>query len=400
MQHVKELGIGIIGFGFMGRLQSYCHTVIPWVYDPPPVRTRLVGVATTRQQTAEQALAHGYEFATDDWRALIARDDIDVIHVCTPNDMHAEQAIAALDAGKHVYCDKPLACTLEAARPIATAARKAAGKFQLVCQYRYLPATIRAKQFIDAGFLGRLLGFRAVYLHAGYVDESRPISWRLDKQRSGAGALGDLGSHILDLLLHLIGPFDQMLAALPTLIKTRPTANGGSAPVEVDDIAYMMLKTADGPLGAGAMGTVEASRLATGAQDELRFEIHGSQGAMRFNLMDPNWLEVYDMRDAEGAYGADRGFKRLECVQRYPKAKIPGPKFSVGWDRAHTECLAGFLRAIADDTPTSPNIDDAMAVQTMMHAAQQSAAAGAWTAIDPGEEIPESRSRRGLTHEH
>lgn len=370
---MNELGIGVIGFGFMGRLQSYCHTAIPWIYDPPPARTRLVGVATTRQRTAEQALAHGYSFATDDWRKLIARDDVHVVHVCTPNDMHAQQAAAALAAGKHVYCDKPLARTFEEAKLIAAAARAARGKFQLVCQYRYLPATIRARQLVEAGFLGRLLGFRAVYLHAGYVDVNRPMSWRMDMSRSGAGALGDLGSHILDLLLHLVGPFEKVFADLPTLIGERPAADGGRAKVEVDDIAYLMLRTAE-----GATGTVEASRLATGAQDDLRFELHGSRGAMRFNLMDPNWLEVYDNTPAEAAYGGERGFKRIECVQRYPNARLPGPKFAIGWDRAHVECLAAFLRAIADDTPTSPGIDDAMAVQAIMHAAQQSSAAGRW----------------------
>ncbi len=290
--------------------------------------------------------------------------------------MHAQQAAAALAAGKHVYCDKPLARTLDEALTIAAAARAARGRFQLVCQYRYLPATIRARQLVEAGFLGRLLGFRAVYLHAGYVDPNRPMSWRMDMSRSGAGALGDLGSHVLDLLLHLVGPFEQVFADLPTLIGERPTAGGGRAKVEVDDIAYLMLKTAE-----GATGTVEASRLATGAQDELRFELHGSRGAMRFNLMDPNWLEVYDNTPAEAAYGGDRGFKRIECVQRYPKARLPGPKFAIGWDRAHVECLAAFLRAIVEDTPTSPGIDDALAVQAIMHAAQQSGEAGRWMEI-------------------
>ena len=379
-----QLGVGFIGFGFMGRMQAFCHRVIPSYYDLP-VTTRLVAVATSRPATAKRAKEHGFEFATADWRDVLARDDVDIVHVCTPNNLHAEQAVAALEAGKHVYCDKPMAASIEGAERIARAAAgdggkpAPAGKLQVVFQNRFFPATLRAKELIEDGFLGRILAFRAVYLHAGYVDPARPMSWRLDKAQSGAGALGDLGSHVIDIMLHLLGPFAAVNATLSTLVTERPTSDGGMAPVEVDDAAYLTVRTR-----AGAVGTIEASRVSTGTNDDLRFEIHGDKGAVRFSLMDANWLEAYDGAAAGEPHGGRRGFTRIECVGRYEKAKLPGPKFTVGWERGHIESLASFLRCIAEDREPSPSAEEGLAVQRVMDAAQRSDGAGRWV------ELPQS----------
>ena len=387
-----DLGVGIIGFGFMGRMQAFCHRAVPWYCDVP-VTTRLVAVATSRTETAERAKAAGFEFATADWRELVAREDVDLVHVCTPNDLHAEQAVAALEAGHHVYCDKPMAATLDGAERIAAAARSASGRLQVVFQNRFFPATLRAKELVEEGFLGDVLAFRSAYLHSGYVDPARPMSWRLDRARSGAGALGDLGSHAIDMMLHLVGPFAALSATLETWTRERPTKDGGTARVEVDDAAYLTVKTC-----GGAVGTIEASRVSTGTNDDFRFEIHGTRGALRFSLMDPSWLEAYDNTLPGEPHGGRRGFTRIECVGRYEKAKLPGlqsgtarlsspksggagrklpgPKFAIGWERGHIESLASFLRCIAEDRPARPSAEDGLSVQRVIDAAQRSGAAG------------------------
>jgi len=379
----KILGVGIAGFGFIGKVHAYCHLNMPFFYDPPPLRTRLVGVATSRPETAEKARRLlGFTFATTDLATLVARDDIHIIHCCLPNHMHKPLLLEAIRHGKHIYCDKPLAFNAAEADEILAAmeAYNYRGVHQMTFQNRFLPATLRARQLVEEGLLGRVLSFRGVYLHAGYVDPARPMSWRLDRKQGGGGALYDLGSHILDLLWWLLGDFANVSALTETFTRERPRRAGARemVPVEVDDIALMMLR-----LKRGGVGTVETSRVATGTNDELRFEIHGTQGALRFNLMEPNWLEVYDQRAPEEPLGGRRGFTRIETVQRYPPpAAFPGPKFSPGWLRAHVACLHHFLSCIAEGKDARPSLRDGAYVQRVMDRAYESAAAqGRWMAV-------------------
>jgi predicted dehydrogenase len=287
--------------------------------------------------------------------------------------------IAAMCAGKHVYCDKPLAMNLAEAREIVSVAQAAGVKHQMTFNYRFAPAMMRAKQLVGEGLLGRVFSFRAAYLHAGYVDPERPMSWRLDAAQGGGGALYDLGSHALDLLRFLLGEYAGVHAVTETFIRERPLPGrpGEKAPVEVDDLILMTLRMAD-----GALGTLEASRLATGANDELRLEIHGSHGALRFNLMDPNWLDVYDMRQPGAPIGGRRGFTAIETVQRYPApAALPGPKFSVGWMRFHIASQYDFIASLVEDRPTSPDLVDGLKVQEVMEAAYLSARESRWVPL-------------------
>ncbi|MFW6162576.1 MAG: Gfo/Idh/MocA family protein, partial [Planctomycetota bacterium] len=312
-QAVPELGVGTIGYGFMGRMHSYAWRSLPFLYDPPPARPRFVAVCTAHEETARRAAEQGgYERGVTDYRRVMDDPAVDVVHVCTPNASHRELCTAVLEAGKHVYCDKPLARTLPEAEAIVAAADAHPEVIhQVTFQNRFLPATLRARQLLDEGFCGPLFGFRASYLHAGYIDPQRPMSWRLDRAVAGGGALVDLGSHVIDLMRHLCGEVVRVSARCKTFIAQRPTADGGTAPVEVDDVALLQVETAP-----GALGTIEASRLATGTNDDLTFAIHGAQGALRFDLMDPNWLHAYDHRAPGGAYGGRRGFKAIETVQR------------------------------------------------------------------------------------
>ncbi len=235
---------------------------------------------------------------------------------------------------------------------------------------------MRAKQLVDEGFLGRVFHYRGGYLHSSNIDPKKALHWKSDKRQGGGGSLFDMGAHTLDMMTHLVGPIDSLNVLCETFIKERPHKDTGTmVPVDTDDVALMLVRHA-----SGAIGTLEATKLATGVCDELRFEIHGELGAMRFNLMEPNWLEVYDTRDPGTPMGGMRGFKRIECVQQYPKpgGGFPNPKFSIGWIRAHMHCMYSFLESIALGTTPRPSLEDGIRLQRVMTAGYASAQSGQW----------------------
>lgn len=378
-----EIRIGMVGYGFIGKVHTLAYQVLPMIYDPFPADIRLVGICAASEASTQKGVEQGgYEFGTTDWRELVEREDIDVIDCCTPNFLHKEVLIAAMRAGKHVYCDKPLAMNLAEAREIVSVAQETGVQHQMTFNCRFIPAMMRAKQLVEEGFLGRAFSFRAAYLHAGYIDPSRPISWRLDAAKGGGGALFDLGAHVLDLVRFLLGEYEGVHALTETFIKERPLPGKQykTMAVEVDDLTLMMARMAN-----GAVGTVEASRLATGTNDELRLEIHGQEGALRFNLMDPNWLYVYDAREPGAPIGGIRGFKAIETVQRYPlPAALPGPKFSIGWMRYHIASQYDFIASLVEGRPTSPDFVDGMKVQEVMEAGYISAREKRWVSLPLG----------------
>ncbi len=389
---MQTIGIGLVGYGFIGKVHSVAYRSLPLLYDPLPARTRLVGVCTATAASGVRAVEQAdFEFATTDYHELLAREDIRAINICSPNDAHYEVIRDALKAGKHIYCDKPLALNVAQAEELVALAATVPTVQQMTFNYRFIPATLRARQLVEAGFLGDLFQFRAAYLHAGYIDPKRPYSWRTDMARSGGGAIADLGAHIIDLTRFLIGPgtgagrggeFAAVLADLLTLIPERPDPQTGEMRrVEVDDIATALCR-----LEGGATGTLEASRLATGVQDELRIELHGTKGGLKFNLMDPNWLDAYDATRPESPLGGDRGYTRIESVTRYPKPYALGAtKNTVGWLNFHIQSLFDFINNVANHgdgrplSPHSPTFVDGLAAQRVIAACQCSAAQGGWT---------------------
>lgn len=376
----KKFGVGMVGYGFIGKMHTYAYKSIPFFYNPLPADVRLVGVCTSRNETAKEAAEHGgYEFGTTDYSKLVERDDIHIINCCTPNNLHKDIVIKALRAGKHVYCDKPLAMNLAEAQEIVNVAEKTDLVNQMTFQYRFVPAIMRARQLIDEGLLGEIMSFRVAYLHSGYVDPSRPMSWRLNKEQGGAGAMFDLGSHVLDVARYLLGECKEVFATTQTFIKQRPASKGSSEflNVDVDDLALVQMKMEN-----GALGTMEASRIATGANDDLRIEIHGREGALRFNLMEPNWLYVYDNRAKGEPIGGMRGYTLVETVQRYPEpAVFPGPKFTIGWTRFHIACLHNFLSNVAKGESSQPTLYDGLKIQEIMEAALKSAEMCSWVKL-------------------
>jgi predicted dehydrogenase len=377
---MTQLGVGMIGYGFMGKMHSYAYASLPFIYHPLPFRIKLVGACAPSEASRALALdSAAYEFATPDYNELLERPDIHVINVCTPNYLHKEQAIAAIRAGKHVYCDKPLALTGADAQEMAHLARESGLTCQVTFHNRFCPALQRARQLVEDGFLGDVLSFRAVYLHTGYTDPKRPISWKMKRETSGAGALLDLGTHIIDIVRWLAGDFGKVNARFRTLIKERPAHAGSDelVPVTVDDVAMMQVE-----LPNGALGSIEVSRIATGTTDDLRFEINGSRGAIAFNLMDANWLSVYDDRKPGGTYGGERGWQRIETIQDYPKpAVLPGGKAPVGWMRFHIASLYSFVSNVIELRPGYPSFDDGLAVQRICDAAIVSHESGSWEPI-------------------
>lgn len=376
---MQSLRVGILGFGFIGKVHAYAYRNIALYYDPAPIETQLVGVCTSRRETADKALSLlGFDFATTDWREITENPNIDIVNICTPNSLHIEPLLSAIAYGKQIYCDKPLTASADEALKVVAALHGFRGVHQMTFNYRFVPATLRAKQLVEAGFLGEPLTFRAAYLHSGSADPNAPAKWKLFR-KWGGGAIHDIGSHVLDLLRHFLGEFGEIFCATKIAFADRPSLEDRTkrVPVDTEDHAVMLVRTR-----FGALGVVEASKLATGAEDELRFEIHGTRGAIRFNLMDPNWLEAYDATLPDQPLGGDRGWKRLATVHRYPSpGGWPGPKFAVGWMRSHVACLHNFLSAIANGTKAEPGLETGARIQEIMDAAHQSDRTRRWIAL-------------------
>ncbi len=372
--------IGMIGYGGIGRVHGMAYRSLPFHYGLPAGTVRIGGVATTRAETAQAAAAElGCDFWAADYRELLANPAIEAVDICVPNHMHAEIVEAAAAAGKHIYCEKPLAMNVAEAQRMVAAAARAGVKTQMTFNFRYYPAVLRARQLVEEGFLGRVFSFRGRYYRSSYIDPSKPISWRQQKAIAGGGTLFDIGSHILDMLYYVVGEFGAVQATLDTLIKYRPTGAGAAerVAVDVDDIALLTLRTK-----AGVPGVVDASRMGTGLTNDIGFELFGEQGAIRFSALDPAWLEVYDVRDADKPTGGMRGFRKVETVNRYAGQKAPDWSMAPNFVRTHAECQYQFLKAVAEDKPTHPTLADGLHVQAVMAAAEQSSAEGRWVRID------------------
>ncbi len=377
----ETIGIGVVGYGFIGKVRAHVYRSLAFYYSSLPVEPRLVGVCTSGEETARAARAHGgFRFYTTHVNELLLCDEIRIIDICTPNHLHCPQVVAALQAGKHVYCDKPLCVNAEEARVILNAAQQAKQcRGQMAFHYRFVPAVLRARQLVDEGFVGRVFHFRVAYYHSGYTDPERPMSWRLRRKHAGGGALFDLGSHAVDLARHLVGEIVRVFAQLPTFIGERPTAPGSAErePVDVDDYAALLVETE-----SGATGIIEASRMASGSNDRLWFEIYGEHGALRWDLEDPLWLYAFDARAPGEPIGGRRGWTRIECVQRYPApAALPGEKCAPGWERFHAAAQYHFLECICQGREPSPSLADGAQCQFVLEAAQVSAQRRGWVEV-------------------
>lgn len=370
----REIKIGLVGYGFMGKTHAYALHTLPFYFEDLPFTVKVTGVVTRSMEKSRRVADElGIPNAFDNVAELIA-SDVDVIDVCTPNICHESEVIAALCAGKHVYCEKPLADTLEAAERMAQAAALSGRICTVVFNNHHLAAITRAKQLIDEGRLGKILSFDFSYLHNSCTDPERIAGWKQTADVCGeGGVLFDLGSHVLDLLVYLCGPVASVTGRSQIAFPERRGMDGATWQTNAPEAFYMLLKTKD-----GAMGTLTASKLATGTNDDLRFTVHGTKGAITFSLMDQNFLGFYDATAAATPYGGNAGYTRIECVGRYeaPAGKFPSPKAPSGWLRGHVMSMYHFLDAVYTGKQNAPSFADALYVQRIMDAALRSAKTG------------------------
>jgi predicted dehydrogenase len=365
---MRSFGIGIIGYGGIGRVHALGYRSIPTHYALPADTVRVVGVAETNAAKAEAAAREiGCGVWTDDYRALLARDDIDVVTVAVPNNVHEAIVIAAAEAGKHIFCEKPLAMTVAEGRRILAAVEKAGVKAQVNFNFRFYPAIQHARKLIEAGFLGRVFSYRACFYRSSYVDPGVPLSWRLSKTVAGGGALFDLGSHVLDSVYFLLGEFGSVAATAETLIAERPIAPGADekGPVDVDDIVLMQAHMAN-----GALGSIEISRMGTGITNEMTIEIFGDRGAIRFYSHDPGWLHVYDVSAPR------QGYQKLQTGGRFEDQVAPHWTMPPGFGETFAAGQYQLLRAIDEGRRPSPDVADALHVQAVMAAVLRSSDEG------------------------
>ena len=377
----RELGIGLIGYAFMGRAHSHAWRTAPSFFELPLAPRQRVLAGRNGEAARVVAEKFGWEHVETDWRALVARDDVDVVDVCTPGDTHAEIAVAALEAGKHVLCEKPLANSVAEAETMADAAKEARARgvrSMVGFTYRRVPAIKLARSLVGDGQLGEVRHVRAQYLQDWLIDPQAPLSWRLDKTRAGSGALGDIGAHIVDLTQYITGErIVGVSAILETFVKERPvaasfdglagTAGEGTGPVTVDDAAIFL-----GRFSGGALATFEATRFATGRKNSIRIEINGSDGSLAFDFEDMNVLHL--LQNSDGAEAA--GFRRIlvtEPVHPYIAAWWP-PGHVLGYEHGFTHQAVDFVTAIAEGRDPEPSFAEGLNVQRVLAAVEESAA--------------------------
>ena len=363
----------------MGKTHSFGAKTIPLYYDNLPFIPHLTGVCDSNPDAAASMKEkNGFEMATSDLDELLGCKDIDVVTVSTPNVFHKENILAALAAGKHVYVDKPLAASYREALEVAEARKKSGLIGQIAHQFRFYPAVMRAKQLMEEGRIGKIMSFHGAYLHSGSIAKNKPIGWKQDKAMGGGGVLFDLGSHILDLLYSLLGDFSEIFASTRVLYPERPNAKGEMVSITADDSAWILCK-----LPCGAQGMVEASKIYTGTNDDLRFEIYGDKGALRFDSNYPNWLEFFDNEKPEKPLGGERGYTRIETMSSFekPGGSFPPSKFPVGWLRSHVHCFYSFLNCVYNNIPAQPSFEDGAYILKLLEASYESAEKNAWVSL-------------------
>lgn len=375
----------MVGHAFMGAAHSQAWRNAPRYFDLPLKVDMKVVAGRDLERATDAARRLGWEISESSWEALVARTDVDLVDVCTPGNTHAEIAIAALDAGKHVLCEKPLANTVAEAELMVAAARRAraSGVVAMVgFTYRRVPAVALARQLVLEGRIGTVRHVRAQYLQDWIVDPEAPLSWRLDKEQAGSGALGDIGAHVIDLARYITGDEIQSVCGhLQTFVDTRPLAaehsglagqaGAGRGPVTVDDAAAFLAR-----FRGGALGVFEATRFASGRKNAIRLEINGSHGSLAFDFEDMNVLTFYDNTEASST----AGFRRIlvtEPDHPYVSAWWP-PGHIIGYEHGFTHQVVDLVRDIAEQREPSPSFEDGLVVQRVLAAVENSAETSTW----------------------
>jgi predicted dehydrogenase len=380
----KQLNVALIGTKFMGKAHSHAWSSAGKFFDLPATPVLKVAVGRDAPSLGEFATRWGWEETATDWREVVARSDIDIIDIATPTALHYEMAIAAAEAGKQIFCEKPLALDISQAERMAEAVRKSGVTAYVNHNYRRVPAVMYAKHLIDTGRLGRVFHWRGAYLQSWIIDPEFPLTWHLQAEHAGAGPLWDLGSHSVDLARFLVGEITTVQALTTTFITERPLPGaaagtfkaGGTSgetvlrgPVTVEDAA-IIAATFEG----GAIGSFESTRFATGRKNANLFEIYGEHGAVAFDLERMNELEFFDARLPP----TEQGFRTVlvtEAEHPYLAAWWP-PGHVIGYEHTFTHAVADFVKAVVEKKPIRPDFDDGVAVIAVLEAAKRAAVTG------------------------
>lgn len=383
---MEKVRVGMVGYKFMGKAHSNAYRALP-MFFPDSLKPEMKAICGRDPKGLEQARAQfGWESSETDWKQLVNRDDIDLIDINAPSDAHKAIALAAAAAGKHLFCEKPLALTLEDSREMLEAAEKAGVKHMVGFNYRFAPAVQLAKKLVEEGRIGKIYHFRSVFLQDWIIDPNFPLVWRLQKEIAGSGSHGDLGAHLIDMARFLVGEFNEVIGMSDTFIKERPIASAmtglsakGSedAPrgeVTVDDATLFMTKFEN-----GALGSFEATRFAAGHRCTNSFEINGSKGSIKFDFERMNELQVYFADDAEDV----QGFRRVlatDPAHAYMDAWWPAGH-TIGYEHTFTHEVHELMQAFAEDRQPVPNFVDGVKCQEVLEAVERSIAERRWVAI-------------------
>jgi predicted dehydrogenase len=373
----ETINVGLVGYKFMGKAHSNAYRQVASFFPDVALRPVMKAICGRDQEAVSAAAIRlGWQEYETDWRKLVARPDIGLIDIATPGKNHCEIAIAAAEQGKPVFCEKPLASTLSEARRMLEAVRSAGVVNMVNFNYRRVPAVQLAKQLIDEGYLGRIYHWRAVYLHEGGANLQAPLTWRQRKEEAGAGALGDLGSHIIDLSRMLVGEISAVTGMTTTFVKQRPLPNtpGQMGEVTVDDAALWFVRFAN-----GAIGNFEVTRFARGRRNYNYFEINGANGSIVFNLERLNELSVFLASDPPHIQGF-RTILVTDQAHKYISAWWPRGHI-IGWEHTFTHGVYDLLNGIATATSPSATFEDGLRCQAIIDAIQRSADSGTW--IEP-----------------
>jgi predicted dehydrogenase len=385
----KTLNVAMIGGGFMGKAHAMAYAAMPMFFWPAPaIPHRKVLVDVNAEMARQGAARYGFEESSADWKATIARKDVDVIDIVTPNDSHAEIAIAALKAGKHVICEKPLARTGPEAKTMFEAAQKSGVIHMVAFNYRRTPGVALAKKLIEEGRIGKILNFRGTYLQDWSADPNGPLSWRFQKKVAGSGTVGDIGTHVLDFARYLVGEVSAVNAIVKTYIPERPLQAGGldklgasdksgegpKGVVDVDDEMITLLKFQN-----GAVGSIEASRNAHGRNNFLTFEIHGSKGSIAFNYERMDEVQVMFADDP----AETRGFRTIYTGPNHPYGQNlwPIPALGIGYGETKIIECYDFFSAIVSGKLPSPNFEDGYKISAIADAILESGVSERWVNV-------------------
>ncbi len=385
----KTLNVAMIGGGFMGKAHAMAYAVMPMFFWPAPaIPHRKVVVDLTDSAAQDASDRFGFDEASSNWKDTVNRSDIDIVDICTPNNAHAEIAIEALRAGKHVICEKPLASTLEESVAMVEAAEASGTTTMVAFNYRRTPAVALAKKFIEEGKIGDVINFRGTYLQDWSADPNGPLSWRFQKSIAGSGAVGDIGTHVVDMAHYLVGPIETVQAITPTYVKTRPMQQGSvdklgasdkssdaeRAEVDVDDEVMSMVR-----FKSGAIGSIEATRNAWGRNNFLTLEIHGTKGSILFNYERRDELQVMFADDPSEA----RGFRTIYTGPAHPYGEglWPIPALGIGYGETKIIECYDFFKAVVEGTQPSPNFQEALLTEKVADALLRSGKTGEWESI-------------------